>query len=247
MGQPVGLGVALRSVALCVVDGDGEIVLEHSLAYEVDEIMGCLRGLDHPIDRVGFEAVTMSQMLFHGLQAAGLDVARMEARHVSAALSATHNKTDRNDVRGIAQVVRSDWYRLAHMKSPESDHIRMLLTSRKALLSRCIDLENEISGLLKVFGIRLPSSQAHRRFAETVEPIIEADAPLAFALLPMLDAQRVLLASYQKIDRHVQLVATQDPVCILLTKTPGVGAVTARHFMTQCASNPQGWLALTLA
>lgn len=116
------------------------------------------------------------------------------------------------------------------MKSPESHHIRTLLTSRRALLKRCIDLENEIRGLLKVFGIRLPSALTHNRFAEMVRPIIEEDEALAFALLPMLDAQRVLHASYQELDRRVKLVAAQDPVCILLMTAPGVGAVTALHF-----------------
>lgn len=230
MGYYIGLDVALRSVALCVVNGEGEIVLERALACEVDEIVGCLRDLDHLIERIGFEAGTMSQTLFHGLQAAGFNVVCMEARHVSAALSAMRNKTDRNDARGIAQVVRSGWYRPVHMKSVESHRVRTLLTSRKVLLRKCIDLENEIRGLLKVFGIRLPSSLAHHRFVETVEPIIEADESLAFALLPMLEAQRVLLTNYQEMDRRVKLVAGNDPVCMLLMTAPGVGAVTALHF-----------------
>lgn len=230
MGYYVGLDVALRSVALCVIDGEGEIVLERAVACEVDEIVECLHNLDHSIDRIGFEAGTMSQTLFHGLKAVGYDVVCMEARHVSAALSAMRNKTDRNDARGIAQVVRSGWYRAVHMKSAESHHIRTLLASRKALLSRCIDLENEIRGLLKVFGIRLPSTLAHHRFAETVKPIIESDEALTYALLPMLDAQQVLLTSYQEMDRRLKLVAGTDPVCMLLMTAPGVGAVTALHF-----------------
>lgn len=230
MGYYVGLDVALRSVALCVVDGEGDIVLERALACEVDEITKCLVGFGHPVERIGFEAGTMSQTLFQGLKAAGYNVVCMEARHVSAALSAMRNKTDKNDARGIAQVVRSGWYRPVHMKSAESHYVRTLLTSRKAVLRRCIDLENEIRGLLKVFGIRLPPSLPHHRFAETVRPVIEADDHLAFALLPMLDAQQVLLVSYQELDRRVKLVARTDPVCDLLMTTPGVGAVTALHF-----------------
>ena len=106
MGYYVGLDVALRSVALCVIDGDGEIA-------------DCLHSFSKPIDRIGFEAGTMSQTLFHDFTAAGYDVVCMEARHVSAALSAMRNKTDRNDARGIAQVVRSGWYRPVHVKSAD--------------------------------------------------------------------------------------------------------------------------------
>ncbi len=127
-------------------------------------------------------------------------------------------------------MVRSGWYRPVHMKSTESHHIRTLLASRKALLKRCIDLENEIRGLLKVFFVRLPSALAHNRFAEVVRPIIDEDDALVFALVPMLDAQQVLYASYQELDRRVKLVAAQDPVCMLLMTAPGVGAVTALHF-----------------
>ncbi len=229
MGYYVGLDVARRSVALCVIY-DGEIVLERALACEVDEIADYLHSFGKPIEQIGFEAGTMSQTLFHGLTVAGYGVVFMEARHVSAALSAMRNKTDRNDARGIAQVVRSGWFREVHMKSPESHDIRTLLTSRKALVKHCIDLENEIRGLLKVFGIRLPSALNHHRFAEMVRPIIEADEALAFALLPMLEAQQALLAGYQEIDRCVKLVAGSDPVCMLMMTAPGVGAVTALHF-----------------
>jgi len=116
------------------------------------------------------------------------------------------------------------------MKSQESHHIRALLTSRKAVLRRHTDLENEIRKLLKTFGMQLPSTLGHRRFAETVRPIIEVDANLTFALLPMLEAQAVLLKSYQLRDKRVKPVATQDPVCMLLMTAPGVGAVTALHF-----------------
>ncbi len=226
----VGLDVALRSVALCVIDGDGQIVLERMLACDVSVISECLDAFCNPIERIGFEAGTMSQTLYHGLTAAGFEVVCMEARHVSAALSAMRNKTDKNDARGIAQVVRSGWYRSVHMKSLESHQIRTLLTSRKAVLRRCIDLENEIRGLLKVFGIRLPTSIAHHRFAETVRPMIEADEALAFALLPMVEAQQVLDANFKILDKRVKLISSRDPICSLLMTAPGVGAVTALHF-----------------
>jgi len=89
------------------------------------------------------------------------------------------NKTDKNDARGIAQVVRSGWYQPVHMKSRESHYVRAMLTSRKAVLRKCVDLENEIRGLFKIFDIRLPKTLGHHRFDATVRPIIEADEGLA--------------------------------------------------------------------
>ena len=67
------------------------------------------------------------------------------------------NKPDRNDARGLAQILRTGWYSRVHVKSLHSHQVRALLASRKAILKKCVDLENELSGLLKVFGIRLPS------------------------------------------------------------------------------------------
>ena len=66
-------------------------------------------------------------------------------------------KTDKTDARGIAQILRAGWYNPVHMKSRESHEVKALLAARKAILNRCIDLENEIRGLFKAFGIRLPS------------------------------------------------------------------------------------------
>lgn len=150
-----GLDVSLRTCALCIVDTKGAIIFERELACDVDEITNCLKGFAHPVVRIGFEAGTMSQHLFYGLTNDGFDVVCMEARQVSAALSAMRNKADKNDARGIAQILRTGWFSPVHMKSREAHNIRALLSCRKALLNKTIDLANEVRGLLKIFGLRL--------------------------------------------------------------------------------------------
>ncbi len=146
MGYFVGLDVSLRSCALCIVDGKGSIHFEQELDCEVDAIAKCLATFAHPIERVGFEAGTLSQHLFFGLQAEGFDVVCMEARQVNAALSAMRNKTDKTDARGIAQILRTGWFSPVHMKSREAHGIRALLSTRKALLKKTMDLANEARG-----------------------------------------------------------------------------------------------------
>ena len=135
---------------------------------------------------MGLEAGTLTQYLTYGLQAAGFEVICMEARQVKAALSAMRNKTDKHDARGIAQLLRSGWYSRVHVKSLESHQIRALLSSRKAVLNKCIDLENEIRGLFKVFGIKLTPRLGHGSFDRMVREAIETDDALAHALLPLL-------------------------------------------------------------
>lgn len=165
-----GLDVSLRSCAVCIVDTKGAVLLERELLCEVKEIAECLAVFPYLIERVGFEAGTMSQHLYFGLKAEGFKVVCMEARQVNAALSAMRNKTDKNDARGIAQILRTGWFSPVPMKSREAHGVRALLSTRKALLNKTIDLANEVRGLLKIFGIRLPKTVKHGSFDDIVRP-----------------------------------------------------------------------------
>ena len=176
-----GLDVSLRTVNICIINEQGERVAETKLASDVQDIIAYLDELELEITRVGLEAGTLAQYLTYGLQAAGFEVVCMEARQVKAALSAMRNKTDKHDARGIAQLLLSGWYRRVHIKSMQSHHIRLLLASRKAVLSKCIDLEQEIRGLFKIFGIKLPPKLGHGAFDAAVRDIIGQSRPLGDA------------------------------------------------------------------
>lgn len=160
----VGLDVSLRSCALCIVDGRGKVCMERELPCEVNGIADCLDTFSHSIEWVGFEAGALSQHLFFGLQNRGFDIVCMEARQVSGALSAMRNKTDKTDAKGIAQILRTGWFSPVHMKSREAHGLRALLSTRKALLKKTMDLANEVRGLLKIFGVRLPRNVKHGSF-----------------------------------------------------------------------------------
>ena len=170
-----GIDVSLRFVSICVVDEAGVVRYEEKVAAEVDVIVASLRRFSCEIKQVGFEAGALTQYLTYGLRAAGFEVICLEARQVAATLAAMRNKTDRNDARGLAQILRSGWYRRVHVKSLESHQLRALLTSRKAILTKCIDLENELRGLLKIFGVRLAPRVGHGSFDEAVRGAAEAD------------------------------------------------------------------------
>lgn len=230
MDYYAGLDVSLRSCALCIVDEKGTVRLERELPCEVGAILDALARFPEPVARVGFEAGAMSQHLYFGLRERGLDVVCMEARQVNAALSAMRNKTDRNDARGIAQVLRTGWFSPVHMKSRASHGIRALLSTRRALLSKTIDLANEVRGLLKIFGIRLPPSLSHGRFDEVARGLVEMDEVLAHAMLPLLDARRALYDQFLELDRRVKRGASRDEVCLRMMTVPGVGPIAALTF-----------------
>ena len=230
MTHYAGLDVSLRSVAICIIDAEGLIQLETSVPSEVEEIAGVLEGFDGGIVSVGLEAGVLTQYLTYGLQAGGFEVICMEARQVKAALSAMRNKTDKNDARGIAQLLRSGWYSRVHVKSLEAHQVRALLSSRKAVLSKCVDLELVVRGLFKVFGIKLPPQLSHSAFDGAVRPTIEADAALSHALLPLLEARLALYKAFRELDNRVRRMAQADPICQRLMSAPGVGFVTALTF-----------------
>lgn len=224
------LDVSLRSVAVCIIDHDGRVCFERSARSDVPDVLRCLEAFGQPIHQVGFEAGALTQPITYGLVEAGYDVVCMEARQVAAALSAMRNKTDKHDARGIAQILRSGWYSRVHVKSIESHHMRALLTSRKVMQRKCIDLENEIRGLLRIFGVVLPLRLSRGAFDAAVRETIETDPALNHALLPMLEARAMLFETFIELDRRVKRVAREDTICRRFMTVPGVGEITALSF-----------------
>jgi transposase len=94
------------------------------------------------------------QRLHCALAEAELPVVCVETRHMQAVLKAQINKTDRNDARGIAQMMRVGLYRPVHVKTLRSQKLRMLLTHRKLLQSKTIAIENDLRGALRNFGLQ---------------------------------------------------------------------------------------------
>src|SRR6201987_114779 len=125
-----GLGVSVKDTSVCVVDGTGKIVREVKLASEPDTLLAVLTNPAYHFRRIGLQAGPLSQWLFSALAEADLPVVCVETRHMQAVLKAQINKTDRNDARGIAQMIRAGVYRPVHVKTLRSQKLRMLLTHR---------------------------------------------------------------------------------------------------------------------
>src|ERR1700722_11851993 len=103
------------------------------------------------------------------------------------------NKTDRNDARGVAQLVRLGWFRQVHVKSEEAQRTRMLLVNRQQLLTKALDIENSVPGSLKVFGLRI-GVVARRGFEARVLELV-ADDPIVLAVTkPMLRVRQWALS-----------------------------------------------------
>src|SRR6187549_4026674 len=121
-----GLDVSVKDTSVCIVDDTGKIVREAKVASEPEALLAVLAKLAYRFKRIGLEAGPLSQWLFSALAEAGLPVICVETRHMRAVLKAQINKTDRNDARGIAQMMRAGLYRPVHVKTLRSQKLRML-------------------------------------------------------------------------------------------------------------------------
>src|SRR5512144_1125499 len=221
-----GLDVSLEQTSICIVDSEGRIVVEKRVASQPASIAGALSSAALTLKRVGLEAGPLSPWLHAGLRAAGFAVICIETRQMKAALKAMRNKTDRNDARGIAQIMRTGWFRMVHVKGSESHELRFLLTNRKTLQRKALDIENEIRGTLKAFGLKV-GKVSRRRFEARVLEVTVDRAALRFMVTPMLRARAVLIEEFNRLHRMVLDAVRGDPLCRRLMSIPGVGALAA--------------------
>jgi transposase len=223
-----GLDVSLETTAICVVDDQGRVVFEGSVATDPDMIAAAIA--PHALRLVGLEAGPMSEWLHTGLAQHGLETVLMETRQVRAALKASQVKTDRRDARGIAHLLRMGWFRPVHVKTVSARERRVLLGARDTLVRRTRDLDNSVRGLLRGFGLR-PLRLLRGRWSDVVRQLIAAHPMLTTAIEPILVARDSLADELARLDRLVRDQARDDAVCRRLMTVPGVGAIVALSYV----------------
>jgi transposase len=221
-----GLDVSVKDTSVCIVDSTGKIVREVKVASEPDALLAALRNPAYHFKRIGLEAGPLSQWLFGALAEAELPVICVETRHMRAVLKAQINKTDRNDARGMAQMMRVGLYRPVHVKTLRSQKLRMLLTHRKLLQSKAIAIENDLRGTLRNFGLKV-GIVGRTKFEARIEELVENIPDLAGLVEPLLVVRRVLREQIAVLHRRLLTIVRDDEVCRRLMTTPGVGPVVA--------------------
>ena len=221
-----GLDVSVKETSVCIVDDTGKIVREVRVASEPEALLKVLTNPAYHFKRIGLEAGPLSQWLFSVLAEAGLPAICVETRQMRAALKAQINKTDRNDARGIAQMMRAGLYRPVHVKTLRSQKLRMLLTHRKLLQSKAIAIENDLRATLRNFGLKV-GVVATRRFEARIKELVENIPDLATLVEPLLIVRRALREQIVILHRRLLAIVRDDEVCRRLMTTPGVGPVVA--------------------
>src|SRR5712664_3312914 len=221
-----GLDVSVKETSVCIVDDAGKIVREARVASEPEALLQVLTNTIYRFRRIGLEAGPLSQWLFSAFAEAGLPVICVETRHMRAVLQAQINKTDRNDARGIAQMMRVGLYRPVHVKTLRSQKLRMLLTHRKLLQSKAIAIDNDLRGTLRNFGLKVGVAGA-LKFEARIKELVENLPDLAELVEPLLIVRRTLREQIGILHRRLLAVVRNDDVCRRLMTVPGVGPVVA--------------------
>jgi transposase len=229
MNYYVGIDVSLEASSVCVVDSNGKIACEGKIGSEPDDLIEWLTALKLELTRIGLEAGPLSQWLYAAMRQAGLAVELLETRHVRNALKTMPVKTDRNDARGIAQLMRLGWFRPVHCKSMPAQETRALLAARKVVQVKLHDVEMSMRGILRGFGLKVGKTtpaQFEGRIRELTagHPSLEA---IAVGLLAVRAAMRRELDRFEK---QVRALARCDTRVRLLMSVPGVGPIVSLTF-----------------
>ena len=221
----VGLDVSVEETAVCVVDDVGQVISEHKVPTEPDDIAVLLTSVGEDYVRVGIEAGPLSQWLVNGLSETGLPMVCVETRHMKALLKAQQiNKSDRNDARGIAQMMRVGLFKPVHVKTLAAQEQRMLLTSRKLIQRKLLDIESDMRGTLRNFGLKVGAISA-KSYEERICELVAGFPRLAAIVDPLLRVRRVMREQLAVLHKMLLDIVRDDPVCRRFMTVPGVGPI----------------------
>ena len=230
MDYYAGIDVSLEASSVCVVDASGEVIREAKVLSEPENLIGWFKELGLELTRIGLAAGPLSQWLYAAMKKEGLAVELLETRHVHDALKAMPVKSDRNDARGIAQLMRLGWFRPVHCKSMAAQEVRALLTARKLVQSKLIDIEMSLRGILRGFGLKIGKTNPNR-FGLRVEELVAGHPTLEIIGKALLAAHEVLLREFKGFEKRVRQQARQDERVRLMMSAPGVGSIVGLTYV----------------
>ena len=229
MNHYAGLDVSLEETAICVVDETGRIIKEVRAASEPEALVAALSTVGLPLERIGLEACSLTAWLHDELCAADLPAICIETRQPNAAMKTMPNKTDRNDARALAQIMRTGWFRQVHVKSRPCRLWRSLLVARRTVLNEMRTIENVVRAILREAGAKL-GTPSRAAFADRVRELAGGDPAVMPLVEPMLTILATKLRELARLTKQVLVIVRAEKVCRRLMSVPGVGPITALAF-----------------
>lgn len=229
MNYYTGLDVSLKTTFISIVDDKGQIVKESEVETSAESISSYLSSQSMSYGSIGIESGQLSISLCKGLKQKGLDVTCVDSRHMAAALSARINKNDKNDARGIAQMMRVGLYKEVEVKTDKACQLKVLLGGRNQLIGTRQQIKGSIRGLLKIWGIKI-GTKSNQFIGEVKERINTLDTVSINTINELLKSLISIEASLSALDALMVKEGKKNKDVKLLMSVPGVGIITALTF-----------------
>jgi transposase len=227
----VGLDVSLKEASVCVLNQQGTCVFEGKVASDPKAISRLIRKHAPNVVRVGLESGPTSVWLTHALLAEGLPVVCLDARHAQAVLSVRPNKSDRNDARGLAEMVRVGWFKTVQVKSLTAHERKALLIARHQLVEMRVRIDNQLRGILKTFGLVIGQC-GHGQIGERAQQLAEGHPGIDCVVASLVTVRDSVLQQIAVFDRAIRRLVKTDDTARRLMTVPGVGPVVALAYMS---------------
>ena len=226
-----GLDVGGKRTAVCVVDDAGKIVWQGMVDTHPEMMASALQRFRGKLARVGLESGPFTPHLHRSLAAQDFPMVCMDARRTADAIKSRRIKTDKNDAQALAEMLRAGWFTAVHVKTADSHRIKTLLGARDQLVKVKRSLGNQVRGLLRPFGIRLPSRVGTKKFAEAAHQATQNDAIMHASIKALLEALVSIDAQVGRLDAELRELAGHSEVAWRLMSVPGIGPVTAMAYI----------------
>jgi transposase len=230
MKKYIGLDVSLEETKIHVLDDTGARVWRGTCQSHPDAIEAALRKHAPDAERIGLETGPLTTWLWTDLTGRGLPMVCLDARQAKKVLDIRINKTDANDAEGLAQIVRSGWYREVRVKSRDAMLSKTLVAARDQLLQMSTGLSNQIRGVMKTFGLVVPKGGG-KVYEANIRRLLDGEDALAAVVMPVLDAWRAVRSRTAELDRLLRRHVRDNTDCRRLMTAPGVGAVVAASYV----------------
>jgi transposase len=237
MEQFVGLDISQAMTHLCVVDGKGKKLWQGKCRTQLEDIVKTIQEKAPTAILIGMESGALSPWLWHALKKTGHPIVCVDARHAHGALSMQINKTDANDAHGIAQMMRTSFFKEVKVKSLDSHRIRTLLGARAQLVGIRTDLKNQVRGVLKTFGA-VVSQRVEKGFTAKVRGVMTGQPMLQKMVQPLMEVLHAVQEQINALDGLLEDYAEGNKICSHLMTIPGIGPVTAVAF-TAAVDDPK--------
>lgn len=234
-----GIDAGADIVAVCAMDENGEVrgeaICSSSAPTVIEQLasLGAFHGCT-----VGIEAGSCGTQLTRRLRAAGLTVRVLDTRYVSGFLKLTQNKTDRNDARGIAEIIRLGASAVPDVlvKAEAVQLLRSELVLRHRLMSQRIALENALRGTFRLNGGKLSRAFSGVHLARLVDDELSRlrvdGVEIGEVVEPVVGILVSLRQTLERTSRRLAQRADHLEACRCFMTIPGVGSICALSFYT---------------